>query len=97
MRSIEQAVEVGVDGLAPIGQIGQDGFVTSIALISPQPGDSASDSLGPIGGAALDDLGVEGLEFTVVETNGDLGGHTSKTSNRVNQLVCNDSSVASPA
>jgi len=57
-------------------------------LISLEAGDPVADGLGTVGGAALGDLGVEGREFAIVETDSDLGCHGSNVSHRVNHLVC---------
>jgi len=75
MRQIEHTVEIWIDRLAPSGKVNEDGLFPAITLISLEAGDPVPDGLGAVSSTAVGDLGIEGRELAVVQTDGDLCGH----------------------
>ncbi len=67
-------VQVGIDGLAPPGELDENGFVGAVSLLSLETGDPAPESFGAIGGSPLRNLGIERSQLALVEPDGDLGG-----------------------
>lgn len=74
MPSRSGYVQVGINELAPAGELDEGGFLTAIALVALQTGDAAAESVRAVDGPALGNLGVQGCQFLVVASAGESAG-----------------------